>query len=70
MNKKKKILCVIQARMNSKRLRGKVLKKIQEKTALEHIVDRSLKVKLIDDLVVATSNNKIDDKIEDSNVMK
>ncbi len=65
MNKKKKILCVIQARMNSKRLRGKVLKKIQEKTALEHIVDRSLKVKLIDDLVVATSNNKIDDKIEE-----
>ena len=65
MNKKKKILCVIQARMNSKRLRGKVLKKIQEKTALEHIVDRTLKVKLIDDLVVATSNNKIDDKIEE-----
>tara|TARA_Y100000766_G_C18843633_1_gene574513 strand:+ start:581 stop:1294 length:714 start_codon:yes stop_codon:yes gene_type:complete len=65
LNNKKKILCIIQARMNSKRLKGKVLKKIQGKTALEHIIERSLQVKLIDDLVVATSNNKLDDKIEE-----
>ena len=34
------IAAIIQARMGSTRLPGKVLKKIEDKTVLEHIYDR------------------------------
>lgn len=51
--------------MNSQRLKGKVLKKIQGKPALEHIIERSMKVESIDDMIVATTHHKIDNKIEE-----
>ena len=53
----------IQARMNSKRLPGKVLYKIKNKTILEHIISRLKKSKKINDFFVLTSNNKSDDPI-------
>ena len=34
------INCIIQARMSSKRLPGKVLKKINNKPLLKHLIDR------------------------------
>ena len=59
-----KILAIIQARMDSSRLPGKVLMKIENKTILEHIIDSLKFSKLIDEIIVATSKNKHDDKIE------
>ena len=58
-----KIICVIQARMNSKRLRGKVLLKLQNKPVLNHIIDRVKQSKYIDSVIVATTYKPEDLKI-------
>jgi len=50
-----KIVAIIQARMGSTRLKGKALRKIKDKTMIEHIVDRVKKCDKIDQIVVATS---------------
>lgn len=55
-----KVLAIIQARVNSTRLPGKVLMKIDDKTMLEHVIDRVMGAKLVDDVVVATTLNKSD----------
>ena len=60
-----KKVAIIQARMGSTRLPGKVLMEIQGKTILEHIVERLNKSKLIDQIVIATSDKKDDVKIVD-----
>lgn len=52
------ILAIIQARMGSSRLPGKVLKKINKKTILELVVERIKNSKFIDEIVVATSIEK------------
>jgi spore coat polysaccharide biosynthesis protein SpsF len=57
-----KIAIIIFARLNSKRLKGKVLKKIFDKYLLEIIYLR-LKRKLNFPIIVNTSKNKSDDKI-------
>jgi len=57
------ITAIIQARVNSTRLPGKVLMKLGEKTILEHVVGRVEKSKIIKEIIVATSDNKSDDKI-------
>lgn len=61
---KHKNLCIIQARMSATRLPGKVLKKVQGVTLLEYEINRVRQAKKIDKIVVATSNRKIDNKIE------
>lgn len=43
-----KVVCIVQARVGSTRLPGKVLKKICGKTVLEHDIDRLRRVKEID----------------------
>ncbi|WP_440923673.1 cytidylyltransferase domain-containing protein, partial [Candidatus Pelagibacter sp.] len=53
----------VQARMSSKRLPGKVLLKLGNKTVLGHIVDRIKKIKNKKKIIILTSNNKSDDKI-------
>ena len=58
------IYAFIQARMNSRRLPGKVLMQICEKTVLEHIIERVKCAKLIDKIIVATSINEENDAIE------
>ncbi|MDP2175513.1 MAG: glycosyltransferase family protein [Bacteroidota bacterium] len=60
MNKIIKKICVIQARMGSQRLPGKVLKKINQKTLIETLINRIQHSK-IDKLLVATTNNIEDD---------
>jgi spore coat polysaccharide biosynthesis protein SpsF len=60
LNKLEKIVAIIQARMGSERLSGKVLKKISGKPLLEHIISRIATSKKIHNVIVATS-----DKIED-----
>jgi len=58
-----KTLGIIQARMDSKRLLGKVLKDIVGKPMLWHIVDRLKWAKLIDKTIIATSNDQSDKPI-------
>ena len=61
--KKQKIVAIIQVRIGSSRLPGKVLIPIVGKPMLWHIVNRVEKAKFIDQVVVATSVEKNDDKI-------
>ena len=58
------ILALLQARYSSSRLPGKVLKPILGKPMLLHQIERLRNSKMIDKLVVATSNNISDDAIE------
>ena len=56
---------ILQARMNSARLPGKVLKKINETTVIETIFKRVERCKKINSLIVATTINNSDDAIVD-----
>ena len=58
-------LAIIQARMGSTRLPGKVLKKMGDKTILQHLVDRIRPAKKLDEIVIATTTKKEDDPIEE-----
>ena len=53
-----KVLGCIQARMGSRRLPGKVLKKISGKPLIEHIIERLKACKTIDLIVLATSKKE------------
>ena len=55
---------IIQARVSSTRLPGKVLKEVLGKQLLVHLLDRVGKSKRIDKIVIATSEEKSDDPIE------
>lgn len=59
----KKITVIIQARMGSTRLPGKVLMNISEKTVLHHVVDRVSQCRNIDDIIIATTTLDKDDLI-------
>ncbi len=54
------ILAIIQARMGSSRLSGKVLKELSGKPVLWHVVNRVRRSERIDDIVVATTCQKKD----------
>jgi spore coat polysaccharide biosynthesis protein SpsF len=56
-----RIVCVIQARMSSTRLPGKVLLPLAGREVLAHILDRLAVCETIDDVVVATSDQPSDD---------
>jgi spore coat polysaccharide biosynthesis protein SpsF len=58
-----KVSAIIEARMSSKRLKGKVLKKINNKEILKLIIERIQKSKNLEKIIVATSKDKRDDKI-------
>ena len=60
---KKKVAAIIEARMNSSRLYGKVLMKVKNKPLLLHLVNRIRKVKKIDKIIVATTTNPKDEDI-------
>ena len=55
-----KILAIIQARTGSTRLPGKVLLPLEDKTVLEHVIERTRKSRLIQETLVATSIKKQD----------
>ena len=59
-----RIIAIIQARMGSSRLPGKVLKEISGKPMLVHVVERVRKASSIDQVVVATTTDASDDAIE------
>ena len=58
------VLAILQARMGSSRLPGKVLMKISGKPMLELQIERIVRAELIDKLVVATSENSENNEIE------
>jgi spore coat polysaccharide biosynthesis protein SpsF (cytidylyltransferase family) len=55
---------IIQARMSSTRLPGKVLLPLSDKPVLEHVIQRVMKCKLVDNVVLATTTEESDDIIE------
>ena len=60
----KKNIAIIQARMNSSRLPGKMFKKIGKYSIIEWVIKRLKKVKSIDRIILATSKKKIDRKLK------
>jgi spore coat polysaccharide biosynthesis protein SpsF len=56
-------IAIIQARMGSTRLPGKVLKKLEGKTVLARVVARVSRASLLHEVVVATTAAKMDDAI-------
>lgn len=58
-----KVVCIIQARVGSRRLPRKVLKELCAKTVLEHDINRLKKVKNIDEIVIATTTEEKDIEI-------
>lgn len=61
----RKVSVIIQARMGSERLHGKILKTILGKPMLWHIVDRVRQCELVDNIIVATTNCIEDNLVEE-----
>ncbi|TCS83310.1 cytidylyltransferase domain-containing protein [Tepidibacillus fermentans] len=58
-----KIVAIIQARMTSTRLPGKVLKKVLDKPLLEYQIERIQRSKHLHEIVIATTTNETDNPI-------
>ena len=59
----KKIVAIVEARLNSRRLPNKVLKKIKKKELISIVLERLKLSKKIHQIVVATTKNKKDMKL-------
>ncbi len=60
-----KIACTIEARMESSRLPGKVLKKVMGKPLLQLMIERLNRVPSLDEIVIATTVNESCDPIQE-----
>jgi len=60
-----KVLCIVQARMSSTRLPGKILKEINGQPLLWYVLERLKHSKQVHKIVVATSDRKEDDPTEE-----
>jgi spore coat polysaccharide biosynthesis protein SpsF len=58
-----KIVAIIQARMGSSRLPGKVLRDIQGESMLARVLNRLRRTRCIDELLVATTDGAADDRV-------
>lgn len=58
-----KVAAIIQARMTSTRLPGKVLKEVLDKPLLEYQIERVRKSKLINEVIIATTTNSTENPI-------
>ncbi|WP_026395937.1 cytidylyltransferase domain-containing protein [Acetobacterium malicum] len=56
---------IIQARMGSTRLPGKVMRELFGKTVLGHVIERVQQAKKIDTIIIATTKDPCDDIIEE-----
>ena len=63
MNNKFRTVAIIQARMGSKRLPDKVLLDIAGEPMLVHVVERTKQATTIDQVVIATTNERAEDPI-------
>ncbi len=61
---KPKVVAIVQARMGSSRLPGKVLLDLESCPVLGRVVNRLQRCKQVDEIVIATSDNSQDDAIE------
>ena len=61
MNKKENYLIVIPARLNSSRFPGKLLKKINGKTILNHVWEICVKASNREKVIIATDHEEIGD---------
>lgn len=59
-----KVKAIIQARMSSRRLPGKVLLPLGDDVVLGHVISRLRECKYVDDVIVATSTHVSDDAIK------
>ena len=62
---KKTAIAIIQARMSSSRLPGKVMKPLAGKPIIWHIYDRASKCRYVDKVIVATSMDPSDDPLSE-----
>jgi len=60
-----KVVAIIEARMGSTRLPGKTLMDVEGVTLLERVIQRISAAVVVDEIVVATSNNPNDDRIQE-----
>ncbi|MBT3323137.1 MAG: glycosyltransferase family protein [Anaerolineae bacterium] len=60
---KPRIIAIIQARMSSSRLPGKVLLDINGKPMLAHVIERAERTKFVDEVVLATTTDPSDDPV-------
>ena len=58
-----KVVAIIQARMGSTRLPGKILKEVNGKTLLEYQIERVQRSSNINEIIVATTTNETDEPI-------
>jgi spore coat polysaccharide biosynthesis protein SpsF len=61
--KKLKIAIIIEARMTSTRLPGKIMLGVLDKPLLGHMIERVKRSRLADEIVIATTTNKEDDPV-------
>ncbi len=59
-----RVVAVVQARMGSTRLAGKVLRQVAGRTILDWVLDRLAQATSVDEIVLATSTAEKDDVIE------
>ena len=59
-----RVVGIVQGRMNSSRLPGKILKKIAGKPMLAQVVERARQARLIDAVAFATTTDPSDDPVE------
>ena len=60
-----KIIAIVQARMNSTRLPGKVMLNVNSQPIIGILLKRLAKSRKLDDIIVATTNNPSDDVLVD-----
>ncbi len=58
-------IVIIPARYNSKRFPGKVIADLNGKSVIEHVYKRSQQAKLVDQVLVATDDKRVYDKVDE-----
>ena len=58
-----KISCIIPARFDSERFKGKPIAKINGKPMIQHVCENSMKAALVDEVIVATDDRRIYDTV-------
>jgi len=60
-----RVVAIVQGRMGSTRLPGKVLKELAGRPMIEHVLERAAAIEGVDQVVLATSDRAMDDPLVD-----